>query len=562
MTRQNPFHIITLSKSESKIIIETRFALFSPNITRESISDSSSVTTKNTFAKLLNFALNFLPLLGLVILGLATVIRAYQAINLNYDWLIFRPNTFWRPGVEGLMLDETIRVRRGIPLYLPITDTSFISAPYPPVFYHLSAFVMNFSGENMFAGRFISFISALGCSLLVALLVIAENRKKWKTYFVGITVGAGLITFPPFIIWASRNRGDVLMVFFFLAGALALLSWNPAKSRMPYFLPAISIICFVLAVYTKQTVLLAVLPVVVWLAWHHFKAAILYAFGLGGGLLLPFIALEIITKGEFFRHIVYYHAVPWSFGAYRRWFGAFLNDKFWWLLIAIGWILAGLIFYWRTRPRKNRYLKEKVPLSPVIAGVSLVSSFTSGVLGGDHNHFLLASAGVCWAAGSGLAFLIINQKQNWVKLSALVVSLVLAAQLWLGWDGRKDYYGFDLKKPTPVVQERLERLINYVRQVDGAILTEEVAITALAGKLVPYNDLTTMGMLIVSDKWDDKALAEEIRQKKFSLILLPRDLERQRPSAGSYLTPRLVSAIRENYYVKFRDVWFIYEPKT
>jgi hypothetical protein len=71
-----------------------------------------------------------------------------------------------------------------------------------------------------------------------------------------------------------------------------------------------------------------------------------------------------------------------------------------------------------------------------------------------------------------------------------------------------------------------------------------------------------MGMLIVSDKWDDKALAEEIRQKKFSLILLPRDLERQRPSAGSYLTPRLVSAIRENYYVKFRDVWFIYEPKT
>ncbi len=527
--------------------------------------------------------------LSLLILLVVTAVRLANALQISFEWLGYRPDSYWRPGSEGLVLDETLRIRQGLPIYNPITPTSFISGPYPPVFYYLSAFLINFTGENMLAGRLISFTAALGSALLIALLVIRENHpsnslrasntstqiqnSKLKTQnskLIALVAGAALLTTPPFLIWASRNRADMLMVFFALAGCYALLGWNPARSqRYAYLLPVLSIICFGLACYTKQTALVAPAAAALWLLLRHPKIGLLYSAGLAAGLLLPFLTLEIITRHEFYRHIISYHALPWSWPDTVNWFKVFASDNFWWLIAALGWILVSFFLFFKNRfvsLSGNKFSKTQLPQLPfsiIFCAATLLGTISIGVKGGDHNHLLLPAAGICWAAASALTKLL-AQPESWLKLAAIALSLVLASQLWFGWDERLNYYGFDLNLPSPATQARLDGILKYVRNVEGPILSEEVALPALSGKsveYVEYNDVFTMGALAATGKWQPQELAAQIRQKHFSLILLPLDLERTEPSSRNIWPPELLQAIRESYYVKFRDVWFIYEPR-
>lgn len=547
------------------------------------VSQQNNLTEEPEVAQRQSRWLGRIPVyLGLALLLAVCGVRLVAFLQIGLDWLGYYPAASWRPGSEGLIFDETLRVRYGLPIYGPITQTSFISGPYPPVFYYLCAFVMNFTGENMLAGRLLSFISAIGSALLVALLVgeIGLKPLKISRWLSGLAAGAALLTTPPFLIWASRNRGDVLMVFFALAGCYALLKWQSKNFVPKFWWPALSIVCFVLACYTKQTALVAPVAAVLWLLLRRPKTGLIYGAILAAGLLLPFLALEIVTRHEFYRHMVTYHALPWSGSEWLEWLKTFAGDNFWWLLAGVSWIIFSLFYAvwgWR-KSIVNSSISDRIfqrlkvvfapqsksveiPLSALFCAGALIGTFSIGVKGGDHNHLLLPAAAICWAAGSALATLLVQP--GWtVRLAGVVLTVLLAAQLWFGWEARLNYYSFDLAKPSSQNQARLDGILNYIRSVDGPVLSEEVALPALAGKTVEYNDVFTMGALASVGKWKPDALAEQIRQKHFSLILLPIDLERSTPSSRNIWPPELLEAIRQSYYVKFRDVWFIYEPRT
>lgn len=537
------------------------------------------------------------------LLGLIVAVRLVSFFQINLAWL---PYPLWRPGSEGLVLDETLRVRQGLPIYGQITQTSFISGPYPPVFYYITAFLMNFVGEGMLAGRLVAFASALFCAVLVGLIIWRESRLVWPSLLLGLT----LLLTSPFLIWASRNRGDVLMVAFNLAGLYLVgllndgrgttmpISNSSVKNRTPSVKPSnptltlLSILFFGLALYTKQTGLAAPLAATVWLLTKNWRLGLKYCALLGVGLILPFAALEIVTHHEFYRHMVSYHALPWHWNNFVGWVGVFGRDNL--VLVVIGggfslimfgdWILS-----WRKQVIFNRAdgqkaanqkiearhsLKESAPpLSAWFYLFGLTGLITTGVEGADHNHLLLPAAAVCVATGTALAkgakTVLSNYQSCYrsylaLKLLGIGFTLLLAAQLWLGWAAMLKNYNFDLAPQLSTSEQaQMSRIVDSLKTVKGPILSEEVALPALAGKesQVTYNDVYTLGLLAQAGQWNSDGLAQAVRHKKFAVILVPFDLNSQRALNHKVWPPSVLQAIKDNYQVKFRDLWYTYVPK-
>ena len=67
------------------------------------------------------------------------VVALGRFLGTTSDWLDY---PYPRSSTEGLTLYESLIVKRGGNIYDPITTDRFISAPYPPVYYYLSAAVL------------------------------------------------------------------------------------------------------------------------------------------------------------------------------------------------------------------------------------------------------------------------------------------------------------------------------------------------------------------------------------------------------------------------------------
>ena len=511
-----------------------------------------------------------------LLLGLIIIIRLVSFLQISLGWLIY---PYWRPGSEGLILDETLRIRHGLPIYDPITPTAFISGPYPPVFYYLNAWLMNFGGEGIQSGRWLAFGSALSCAGLTGWLVWRGSRSQWAAWLFG----AMLLLTSPFLIWASRNRGDVLMVAFNLAGLVCLsyiapsaVSPSQVKRLFPspsknLLLALVSIVFFGLAFYTKQTGVAAPLAACVWLISQNWRFGLKYCAGLAAALALPFAVLEIVTHHEFYRHIVSYHALPWSWGSFSHWVGIFVTDNPVLVVTGVGLAIVTLGSWFYTKrteppPTLSTLLDgsiRKISLMVWFSLFALLGLVTTGVEGADHNHLLLPVAAVVVGAGVAFGCCLRGLKVGW-RWVGLAIALVLAVQLWFGWDGLLQNYNFDLNsKFSPAEQTQMGKIIAYIKTVNGPLLSEEVALPALAGKeaQVEYNDVYTMGLLAEVGKWNPEGLAAQVRQKHFALILVPFDLDSQRGINHKVWPPSVLQAIKDNYQIKFRDLWFMYVPK-
>lgn len=517
---------------------------------------------------------NWLAAAACLILAVAVLLRLADFWQISLQWL---PYPYWRPGSEGLVLDETLRVRHGLPIYGAITQTSFISGPYPPVFYYVTAFLMNFWGEGMLAGRVVSFASALACAALGGWLIWRESRAIW----VAVLTGPLVLLTPPFLIWASRNRGDVLMVAFNLAGLVAVTyinSFGDKSHRKKWGIAALAIIFFTLAFYTKQTGLTAPLAATLWLLLQNWRFGLKWIGGLAVGLLLPFLLLEIVSNHEFYRHMVSYHALPWSWSEFSGWVNTFVTDNLAFVIIAVGFSLFTLGYWlykaiWVNSDNDDRrgglslrnFLGGNTPsLSAWFVLFGVAGLVTTGVEGADHNHLLLPVAAVCVGTGTAIGRGLRSKKIRG-KLIASGLILVIAAQIWLPWQTMLTKYNFDLAPQlTASDQTEMGKIINYIKTVNGPILSEEVALPALAGKesQVQYNDVYTMGLLAAVGKWNPAGLTKQVQNKYFAIILVPFDLDSQRAANHQIWPPSVLAAIKQNYQVKYRDIWYVYVPKS
>jgi hypothetical protein len=292
---------------------------------------------------------------------------------------------------------------------------------------------------------------------------------------------------------------------------------------------------FVLAHFTKQTMLAGPLAAVTYLALHQWRVAlrwgVVYLLLLG----ITWLLLDIVTHGQYTYHIWVLHKLHWS-GA-RFWkLTSQLRDM--WPLLILG--SAGLLMCVRRPTVINAYL--------LWAPASLIGA---GVVGSHHNHLLETGIALALAGGQAIGLGLLAGGTLRMLAPVLVGTQLLLWRLPLPW------FAGDFE-PDP----RYTRYIDYVRSTPGEIMADDVGLVFAAGRSLRYDDPAAMGPAAALGLWDQRQFVADIRAKRFSTIILKINVfEDGLIDPSARWTPEMLQAVKDAYDVKFKDTLIIYAPK-
>ena len=482
---------------------------------------------------------------------------------------------YFQSSSEGLILSEAAIMRAGGSIYVPFRADSFISAPYPPLYYYLTAWVWSNDPMSLWTpGRLISLGAAIAAAFLIASLVFEVGQPakgRWKLglgLMVGLLAGITFLTLPAVIVWSARVRADMLMTALQLAG-LTLVALGANRNQT--WLIVGSILFFTLALYTKQTALAgplaAGLYVTLWYGrrWRFWLA---WWLGLVGAVGLPFLVLNGLSHNELFRRLFKYHNLPWQFENFSTYLSLFVQENAVLLILGICLLALTLVYGWQGwhSERQDSVLDRLIAVGRVVPLVvwfwlaGLASLVGLGVVGADHNHFLPIEAANCLVGGGLIVRLAQSKRGQWVGLLALVgLGLQLAV-----FSVPASRYEKEFRYRDAAYQTQMAKIAAFAASRPGPLLSSEAGWLVLTGKNDPaqayYNDLFTLAALDKQGLYRADGLLERVRRKEFAVILTEGDLANQEGRPDVW-TPALVDAIEQNYRLQYRDVWFSYVPK-
>jgi 4-amino-4-deoxy-L-arabinose transferase-like glycosyltransferase len=225
---------------------------------------------KNTSREFTKF-LRYLSLSVSILFVLVYLILVYFRINYPFEleWM------------EGCSVDHVIRILSGQKLYVA-PSLEFVPFIYTPVYFYVSAALSKIIGTGFLSLRLVSFISSLGCFLVIFLIV----KKETKSSFWGI-LAAGLFaaTYRIGGAWFDIARSDSLFLLFLLAG-LYLIKFK--KSSVWYLLAGVLVS---LSFLTKQTALFISIPIMLYCLllnrreWIYFVGSVVLIIGISTFLL-------------------------------------------------------------------------------------------------------------------------------------------------------------------------------------------------------------------------------------------------------------------------------------
>ncbi len=500
--------------------------------------------------------------------------RVADFVATSTYWL---PYPFPRQGSEGLTMYEALLLRGGENIYLPLSPTRFISAPYPPLYYLLTAALLDPQRPDFAAGRLLSFAASFVAATCAGLTVysaaggraaVASRFGRAALLLAAVVAGGLFLTLPPVLVWASRYRADMVALALVAAGLAAM------QARPAGWGAWLAAAAFALSFYTKQTYLAGPLGGGLYLllrAWQGrrlrqpdaargvtFRFALLWGSGLAALLLLPTLLLSAATQGGYWDKMVTYHNLPWEAKTFSRLLAALLENH-WPLLLLAAAYLAYESYRLLKQGRQPTTAPPAICLPYLLASLLLLPS--GGVVGADSNHLLAVALALVLVAGEGLgrAMLAAAGSRAGSYLPAATVLLAIGGYL-LSSASPAGWYGLDLRQPDAATQAQLARVVSNVTSNPGKdYLADEVGLLVLAGKRPAYDDLFTMTALANKRLWDERAVRAGLAGEGFALVLLanaPSELRRDIMTAG------MRAALQQHYYVKFADVWYTYEGNS
>jgi 4-amino-4-deoxy-L-arabinose transferase-like glycosyltransferase len=294
------------------------------------------------------------------------------------------PSIIHATGGEALTSGWTTRITYGETLY-PNEGTTFIDTttwdpngycmiPYPPVYYILWGLIDRISGPSGSTGPSISFVATLLTGGLLYLLVTRLTRRK----LLGLVGSILFLTSVTVTDWSIAPKSDMLALMFTILGLYLAVRNNVLWT----------VLIFALAVFTKQSYIIAPLAVICYLLLKDRKKALVFTCTMGVFLLVPFILINYGTHGEFYRHIISFPIqsggsgiVDWSSTLSR------LGILFGLNIIALSLGLGGLIF---------NLIKKKIGLIEIWFCLTTVLMIcTIGKPGASSNYGLESIAAAC-----------------------------------------------------------------------------------------------------------------------------------------------------------------------
>lgn len=417
---------------------------------------------------------------------------------------------------EAYILNQSRMMGEGRLGYLPLEEPPYLVNNYPPLYPALLALPNRF--ELSFAwGRWLSVLAALGTGLCITLFI---HRLSGDTLASGL---GGLLYFSSYYVyeWTPFHRVDSLGVFLCTLGLLLSLRTSGAWWAIP---------CFILALLTRQTYIFAPAAVVLYhFLRHERRLALTVALGTFGGTALVYLALNVLTGGEFFRHIIAYNANEYEF----RFLFNFLRHN----LIIHRFLLVLGIFYlcWTFGHRR-------VDLAALFALAALPSVLLSGKVGAASNYMLEHVISLCLMTGLLVAeFRQITDEGS--RALRVLFPLLLLFQLLGVWHLPHTRYTW---APSPLLEDRenARDLAFRVRSTRGQVLAEDNGYLVLSGKEITYQPFV-MTRLAAEGVWDPAPVLDAIRRQHYSLIVLTFNVN-QDPLTDRF-SPEMLEVIRAHY---------------
>jgi len=415
--------------------------------------------------------------------------------------------------------------------YADIGQYPYIVFHYPPIYHLLVRTISAFGCDMLTAGRGLSFAATCVTIALICWLVAqgAHGGSQRVSIVAGSLAGLLLLTFMPVQLWSLLMRVDMVALSLSLGGVACAI----ASFRRPALIYA-AVILFVLAVFTKQTLVaapLATLGVVLVRTPGQGVRAVAFGITLGGVALA---ALEAATGGGFVRHVFVYNLnrfdlnvavdATWMwlrvYGVYAELISLALLRR--WRLLRPEWQrLAGVVHLIRCNDQAAWSAIMVAYL--VLATASLT---TAGKSGAAANYFLeWFSVGCIWlgiqiAQGLTAARQQATQRPLLGRIAAAVlVPLALLAQ--------------QVVQPSlvprlhaaligPANLRAGSAMLELLRGLRGPVLSDDMVLLLRAGKQVPLEP-AIFAELAATGRWPEDRLLDLLTNHTFAAVITVGD---------------------------------------
>jgi hypothetical protein len=476
-------------------------------------------------------------LLALIYLFVVFVIYALNLIAFPFDY----------DQGEGFELWNAVLFSRSRAIYNDNEVYPFYSSLYGPVYPLLTAPLVAVFGPHLWVGRSLTFLVTLGIGVLAAVMIHRETGDR-------LMAAAGALLF-----WASNFvyqigplfRQHMTMVLFGFLGVIFMgLAADASDDRRMHRRIWLSLICLLLAGYTKQLSLDAILASFAFLFLRRPRWAVVYAVVFAAAAALIFLALNLSTGGNWYTNIITANANPFVPGQAEMFYTTWLRLHWIITMLAVGYLLYTV------------YL-DRLSIYSLFFVAAVAVGAISGKWGAGLSYFvdavLAAAVGTC----IGLA-----RMRRWLKrqtgspsaahrdalaqvgLAAWGVSvpLLLAGQAALNWHMpldhpltrpvanilglspnddtrfRAEYYdtmGYTQIGHLTTLQDIAAgwRIVEAVRKAPGPAFSEEAMFAILAGKVEVVTDPLVLYNLYVNGNLDPAPIVELIEEQTFGVVV-------------------------------------------
>jgi 4-amino-4-deoxy-L-arabinose transferase-like glycosyltransferase len=189
--------------------------------------------------------------------------------------------------LEPATSDAVSRILRGLPIYCA-PSYEFVASMKTPLYYYVAAAVSPIFGVDLVAGRLVSVVSTAGVCFLLWRFI---RREGGSGLWALLGVALFLATYNISRQWYDIARLDTLFLFILMAAAYGLRFWRGAAGA------AGAGVLLAAAYFTKQTVLLVAIPLLLMLALAAPRRAAVAALALATPVLIGMAILHVSTDG-------------------------------------------------------------------------------------------------------------------------------------------------------------------------------------------------------------------------------------------------------------------------
>lgn len=403
--------------------------------------------------------------------------------------------------VQWHIMESIQRAYSGLPIYIePSLD--YIPDLYTPFYYYVVALLSHIIGLDLFTGKLVTLSAVLGTGTVTFLWL-----RKEQTPLIPSLLGASVF-FAMYGLYDLRNyqvRVDGLFCFLLITGFYVLYCYRTQLTAVI----AGTLLC--LAVYTKQSAIIAIIPVLA-VYWHCVPTQRRY-YVTGTFLLLcgvAFFALNIASDWWFWYYTV---DVPSDHDLVsRQWLGFFSTmGKFTWPVIVLS--VIGFLIALRTKG-----VAKQLPYIALFLGLWGCSYSMRLHVGGERNTLMPAC--IALSLFAPMVFCYFDSKHESLKKAAIYASLMLlfALQFFM--------YGYNPHRFIPQEHNIIaaQRYLDYLGNIEGDILVEGGGFYPTRKNQRTYSINTSLWDIMrahneyIKEKLD-KEYQDAVRQQKFAAII-------------------------------------------